>query len=50
MKWVVLLLLIVAVFVVLWKYGYVEQFLGPWAAWSNWIGYYSGNPGVRPSH
>jgi len=46
-KWVVLLLFIAAVFVALWKYGFIEEFLGPWAAWANWIGYFSGNPGVR---
>jgi hypothetical protein len=47
MKWVVLLLVVVVVFFGLWKYGYIEQFLGPWAAWANWIGYFSGKPGVR---
>ena len=47
MKWLVPVLLIAAALVALWKYGYVEEFLGPWAAWANWIGYFCGNPGVR---
>ena len=40
MKLVLISLVAVAVAVVLWKYGFVERFLGPWAAWSNWIGYF----------
>jgi len=40
MKWLVLLLLVAVVAVVLWKYGFVEQFLVPWSAWAKWIGYF----------
>lgn len=40
MKWITFLLVIAVIGVVLWKYGFVEKFLGPWAAWSRWIGYF----------
>jgi hypothetical protein len=40
MKWLVFLLVIAAIGVVLWKFGFIEQFLGPWAAWAKWIGYF----------
>jgi hypothetical protein len=26
--------------VVLWYMGYAEKFLGPWASWANFIGYF----------
>ena len=28
-------------------FAFVRDSLGPWAAWANWIGYFSGTPGVR---
>lgn len=40
MKWIMILLVTVGVALVLWKYGFIEKFLGPWAAWGKWIGYY----------
>jgi len=40
MKWLKFLIVAVVVFGVLWKYGYVEEFLGPWAAWADFIGYF----------
>jgi hypothetical protein len=40
MKWVIILLVAAVVAVVLWKYGFVEKFLGPWAGWAKWIGYF----------
>ncbi len=47
MKWLAFLVLVAVVAVALWKYGYVEEFLGPWWAWAKWIGYFTGEPGVR---
>jgi hypothetical protein len=47
-KWVALLVFIVVVFAALWYYGFIEQFLGPWKAWADWIGDFRGEPGVRP--
>ncbi|HSQ54739.1 MAG TPA: hypothetical protein VLM40_03260 [Gemmata sp.] len=40
MKWLMILLVVVIVVVVLWKYGFLEQLLGPWAAWAKFIGYF----------
>lgn len=40
MKWLLMLAFLVTVFVLVWKYGLVEKFLGPWAAWAKWIGYF----------
>jgi hypothetical protein len=40
MKWVSILAVTVLVVVVLWRCGYVEKVLGPWAAWAKWIGYF----------
>lgn len=40
MKWIVMLLFTAGVFFALWRYGYIEKFLGPWAAWAKWIGYF----------
>ena len=40
MKWITFVLVVVVVFFVLWKFGYIEKFLGPWAAWANFIGYF----------
>jgi hypothetical protein len=41
-KWVGALFFMagIAGLVWLWKEGFVEKFLGPWAAWSKWIGYF----------
>jgi hypothetical protein len=41
MKLVLISLVAVGVGVVLWKYGFIEKFLGPWAAWAKWIGYFN---------
>ena len=40
MKWILILLVTVGVAIVLWKYGFIEELLGPWAAWANFIGYF----------
>ncbi len=40
MKWLSILLVAATIIVLLWKFGFVEEFLGPWAAWANWIGYF----------
>jgi hypothetical protein len=40
MKWVSILAVAGQVFMVLWYTGYVEQFLGPWASWAKFIGYF----------
>ena len=40
MRWVLVLLFIAVVFVVLWKSGFFKDFLEPWKAWANWIGYF----------
>jgi hypothetical protein len=40
MKWVSILAVAALVFMVLWYSGYVEQFLGPWASWARFIGYF----------
>lgn len=40
MKWILILLIAAGVAIVLWKYGFIERFLGPWAAWAKWIGYF----------
>src|SRR5215218_9246212 len=40
MKWVSILAVAALVFMVLWHSGYVEQFLGPWASWTRFIGYF----------
>jgi hypothetical protein len=40
MKWALILAVAVTVVMVLWYTGYVEKFLGPWAAWAKWIGYF----------
>jgi hypothetical protein len=40
MKGLVILVVAGAAILALWKYGFVEQFLGPWAAWAKWIGYF----------
>jgi hypothetical protein len=40
MKWISFAVVVVVVFVLLWKYGFIEKFLGPWAAWAKWIGYF----------
>lgn len=40
MKLGVGLLIIIVGVVLLWKYGLVEKFLGPWASWANFIGYF----------
>jgi hypothetical protein len=41
-KWFLVILATVGlgVLVALWKNGFVEKFLGPWAAWAKWIGYF----------
>jgi hypothetical protein len=40
MKWVSILAVAGLVLMVLWYTGYVEQFLGPWASWAKFIGYF----------
>jgi hypothetical protein len=40
MKLGVGLLIFVVIIVLLWKYGFVEKFLGPWASWAKFIGYF----------
>ena len=40
MKWILILLVTVGVAIVLWKYGFIEELFGPWAAWANFIGYF----------
>lgn len=40
MKWVMIGLVTLVVFLGLWRFGLIEKFLGPWAAWANWIGYF----------
>jgi len=40
MKWISILAVGFLVFMVLWYTGYVEQFLGPWASWARFIGYF----------
>ena len=40
MKWVSILAVAALVFMVLWYSGYVEQFLGQWASWARFIGYF----------
>lgn len=40
MRWLLIALVTIGVFVLLWKNGFVEKFLGPWAAWAKWIGYF----------
>jgi hypothetical protein len=33
-------ILFLVALLVLWYYGYAEKFLGPWASWANFIGYF----------
>lgn len=40
MKWLVFALVLVVVFFALWKYGFVDEFLGPWKGWADYIGYF----------
>ena len=40
MKWLSILAVTAGVVLVLWKLGFVEKFLGPWASWAKWIGYF----------
>jgi hypothetical protein len=40
-KWALIAFVTVAAIAALWKYGFIEEFLGPWAAWANFIGYFS---------
>lgn len=40
MKWLLIVLVIAAAAAVLWKSGYVDEFLRPWGAWAKWIGYF----------
>ena len=40
MKWISILAVAGVVVIVLWKLGFVEQVLGPWASWAKWIGYF----------
>ncbi|HVK14629.1 MAG TPA: hypothetical protein VM597_38175 [Gemmataceae bacterium] len=40
MKWLSIVGVVGVVLMVLWKAGYVEQFLGPWASWARFIGYF----------
>jgi hypothetical protein len=39
-KWLSILLVAGTLIIALWKLGFVEKFLGPWAAWGHWIGYF----------
>jgi hypothetical protein len=40
MKWPLFLVILLTVVLVLWKSGFVESVLGPWAAWAKFIGYF----------
>ena len=40
MKWLVFLLVLALIFLALWKFGFLEQFFGPWAGWAKFIGYF----------
>jgi hypothetical protein len=40
MKWLSVVGVVGVVAIVLRKLGYVEQFLGPWASWAKFIGYF----------
>jgi len=40
MKWVSILAVAFLVVGALWRFGFVEKVLGPWAAWAKWIGYF----------
>lgn len=40
MKWLTILVVAVTIFIVLARIGFLEEFLGPWAAWAKWIGYF----------
>ena len=40
MKWFSAVGVVGVVVIVLWYTGYVEKFLGPWASWAKFIGYF----------
>jgi hypothetical protein len=40
MKWVIFVLVVGVVGFALWRCGFIEEFLGPWAGWANFIGYF----------
>ena len=40
MKSTFIAVVVLIAIVVLWYYGYAEKFLGPWASWANFIGYF----------
>lgn len=40
MKWLTILVVAATAFLAAAKIGFLEDFLGPWAAWANWIGYF----------
>jgi hypothetical protein len=40
MKWVSILVVTAIAVGALWRYGFIEQVLGPWAAWAKWVGYF----------
>ena len=40
MKYVIILVVTAVVVAGLWASGFLDDFLGPWAAWANWIGYF----------
>lgn len=40
MKWLCLLLILVVTAVVLWRTGFLREFLKPFAGWARFIGYF----------
>jgi hypothetical protein len=40
MKWVSILAVTLLVVGVLWRSGFIEKTLGPWASWAKFIGYF----------
>jgi hypothetical protein len=40
MKWAGIFVVAGFILMVLWYSGFIEEFLGPWAAWANFIGYF----------
>jgi hypothetical protein len=40
MKWLTILVVAATIVVALAKVGFIDDFLGPWSAWANYIGYF----------